>query len=62
MASDAPLPDVPLTLGTLAIFRGLTKILGNAQTIRIEDFGVLGVTMSGVPSTCTRLLIGTDSG
>ena len=38
------------TLGTLAIFRGLTKILGNAQTIRIEDFGVLGVTrIAGVP-------------
>jgi ribose transport system permease protein len=38
------------TLGTLAIFRGLTKILGNAQTIRIEEFGVLGVTrIAGIP-------------
>jgi ribose transport system permease protein len=38
------------TLGTLAIFRGITKILGNAQTIRIDDFGVLGVTrIAGVP-------------
>jgi ribose transport system permease protein len=38
------------TLGTLAIFRGLTKILGNAQTIRIDDFGVLGVTrIAGIP-------------
>jgi ribose transport system permease protein len=38
------------TLGTLAIFRGLTKILGNAQTIRIDEFGVLGVTrIAGVP-------------
>jgi ribose transport system permease protein len=32
------------TLGTLAIFRGLTKVLGNAQTIRVEDFGGLGTT------------------
>lgn len=31
------------TLGTLAIFRGLTKVLGNGQTIRIENFGDLGV-------------------
>lgn len=32
------------TLGTLAIFRGLTKVLGEGQTIRIEKFGSLGVT------------------
>jgi ribose transport system permease protein len=32
------------TLGTLAIFRGLTKVLGDGQTIRIEGFGGLGVT------------------
>jgi ribose transport system permease protein len=31
------------TLGTLAIFRGLTKVLGDGQTIRIENFGQLGV-------------------
>ena len=31
------------TLGTLAIFRGLTKVLGNGQTIRINGFGDLGV-------------------
>jgi ribose transport system permease protein len=31
------------TLGTLAIFRGLTKVLGNGQTIRINNFGELGV-------------------
>ena len=31
------------TLGTLAIFRGLTKVLGDGQTIRIELFGALGV-------------------
>ena len=30
------------TLGTLAIFRGLTHVMGNAQTIRIDGFGVLG--------------------
>ena len=29
------------TLGTLAIFRGLTKVLGDGQTIRIENFGSL---------------------
>ena len=29
------------TLGTLAIFRGLTKVLGDGQTIRIENFGQL---------------------
>ncbi len=32
------------TLGTLAIFRGLTKVLGDGQTIRIDGFGSLGVT------------------
>lgn len=31
------------TLGTLAIFRGLTKVLGDGQTIRIENFGGLGI-------------------
>ena len=31
------------TLGTLAIFRGLTKVLGDGQSIRIENFGDLGV-------------------
>jgi ribose transport system permease protein len=40
------------TLGTLAIFRGLTKVLGEGQTIRIEGFGALGVLRfpeSGLP-------------
>ena len=38
------------TLGTLAIFRGLTKVLGNGQTIRINDFGELGVNrLFGIP-------------
>jgi ribose transport system permease protein len=32
------------TLGTLAIFRGLTKVVGEAQTIRINGFGDLGIT------------------
>jgi ribose transport system permease protein len=38
------------TLGTLAIFRGLTKVLGDGQTIRIEGFGQLGVErILGIP-------------
>jgi ribose transport system permease protein len=38
------------TLGTLAIFRGLTKVLGNGQTIRIDEFGALGITrIAGIP-------------
>lgn len=38
------------TLGTLAIFRGLTKVLGDGQTIRIEGFGDLGVQrVAGIP-------------
>ncbi len=38
------------TLGTLAIFRGLTKVLGDGQTIRIENFGQLGVLrIAGIP-------------
>jgi ribose transport system permease protein len=38
------------TLGTLAIFRGLTKVLGDGQTIRIEGFGELGVLrILGIP-------------
>jgi ribose transport system permease protein len=32
------------TLGTLAIFRGLTKVVGDGQTIRITGFGDLGIT------------------
>jgi ribose transport system permease protein len=32
------------TLGTLAIFRGLTKVVGEGQTIRINGFGDLGIT------------------
>lgn len=38
------------TLGTLAIFRGITKVLGNGQTIRINEFGELGVLrILGIP-------------
>jgi ribose transport system permease protein len=38
------------TLGTLAIFRGLTKVLGSGQTIRIAEFGELGVLrILGIP-------------
>jgi ribose transport system permease protein len=38
------------TLGTLAIFRGLTKVLGNGQTIRIDGFDWLGVNrVFGIP-------------
>ncbi len=38
------------TLGTLAIFRGLTKVLGDGQTIRVEGFGELGVLrIAGIP-------------
>ena len=40
------------TLGTLAIFRGLTKVLGNGQTIRINGFGELGVTRGSSGSRC----------
>lgn len=31
------------TLGTLAIVRGLTKVIGDGQTVRIDDFETLGV-------------------
>ena len=38
------------TLGTLAIFRGLTEVLGNGQTIRLDGFGAIGVgTFLGIP-------------
>ena len=38
------------TLGTLAVFRGLTKVLGDGQTMRIEGFGALGVErVFGIP-------------
>lgn len=33
-----------VTLGGLAMFRGLTKVLGDGQTIRINSFGELGVS------------------
>lgn len=32
------------TLGTLAIFRGLTKVIGAGQTIRINGFSELGIS------------------
>ncbi len=38
------------TLGTLAIFRGLAKVLGDGQTIRIENFDPLGTSrILGLP-------------
>lgn len=38
------------TLGTLAIFRGLTKVLGNGQTIIVDNFEALGkVRLLGLP-------------
>jgi ribose transport system permease protein len=38
------------TLGTLAIFRGLTKVLGNGQTIVVDNFDPLGTTrIAGLP-------------
>lgn len=38
------------TLGTLAIFRGLTKVLGNGQTIVVDNFDPLGTTrVAGLP-------------
>ncbi len=33
-----------VTLGGLAMFRGLTKVLGDGQTIRLNGFGELGVS------------------
>lgn len=40
------------TLGTLAIFRGLTKVLGNGQTINVDGFEWLGLgSLSGIPYT-----------
>ena len=38
------------TLATLAIFRGLTKVLGNGQTIVVDNFDPLGTTrILGLP-------------
>jgi ribose transport system permease protein len=36
------------TLGTLSVFRGLTKVLGDGQTIRIENFDAIGITRDPV--------------
>ena len=36
------------TLGTLSVFRGLTKVLGDGQTIRVENFDAIGVTRDPV--------------
>lgn len=38
------LNSIITTLGTLAILRGLTKVIGEGQTIRINGFNKLGVT------------------
>jgi len=46
------------TLGTLAIFRGLTKVLGNGQTINIDGFDTLGLgQIAGVPITIIILAV-----
>jgi ribose transport system permease protein len=46
------------TLGTLAIFRGLTKVLGNGQTINIDGFGWLGLgDIAGIPVTIAILAV-----
>lgn len=38
------------TLGTLAIFRGLTRVMGSGQTIRVSDFSTLGLErFLGIP-------------
>jgi ribose transport system permease protein len=38
------------TLATLAILRGLTKVASDGQTVRLEDFGGLGITrVLGLP-------------
>ena len=37
------LNSIITTLGTLAVWRGLTKVLGEGQTVRMNQFGSLGV-------------------
>ena len=37
------LNSIITTLGTLAVWRGLTKVLGEGQTVRMNHFGSLGV-------------------
>lgn len=45
------------TLGTLAIFRGATKLLSNGQTIRIQGFQELGSASTlGLPNSVLVLL------
>ena len=36
------LNSIITTLGTLAVWRGLTKVLGTGQTVRMNEFGALG--------------------
>ena len=38
------LNSIITTLGTLAVLRGLTKVLGEGQTVRMNHFGSLGVS------------------
>ena len=38
------LNSIITTLGTLAVWRGLTKVLGEGQTVRMNGFGSLGVS------------------
>jgi len=46
------------TLGTLAIFRGLTKVIGNGQTINIDGFETLGLgQIAGIPITIILLAV-----
>jgi ribose transport system permease protein len=44
LVTKVGLNSIITTLGTLAILRGLTKVIGEGQTIRINGFGKLGVT------------------
>ena len=38
------LNSIITTLGTLAVWRGLTKVLGEGQTVRMNGFGSLGIS------------------
>ena len=44
------------TLGTLAIFRGLAKILSNGQTVRVSGFKFMSADLLGLPAPIYMIL------
>lgn len=58
LVAGARINSIITTLGTLAVFRGLAKLLSNGQTIRLDGFAALGSGSTlGVPNPVIVLAV-----